>query len=46
LPAESYARFDALLEDEKKIVSVETLGEIIGWLIEEYSDRPNPQPEA
>jgi hypothetical protein len=46
LRAESYTRFDALLEDEKKIVSVETLGEIIGWLIEEYSDRPNPQPEA
>lgn len=43
---DSFTRFDALLEDKDKIVSVETLGEIIGWLLEEYSDRPNQQPEA
>jgi hypothetical protein len=43
---ESYIRFNALLDDAEKIVTVDTLSEIIGWLIEEYSNRPNPQPEA
>jgi hypothetical protein len=43
---ESFKRFDALLEDKEKIVNVETLSEIVAWLLEEYSDRPNPQPEA
>lgn len=46
MSAETYKRFDALLDDPEKIVSVETLGEIIGWIIEEYSNRPNQQPEA
>lgn len=44
--AENYSRFNTLLNDEEKIVTVETLSEIIGWLIEEYSNRPNQQPEA
>lgn len=43
---ETYARFNELLDDPEKIVTVESLGEIIGWLIEEYSGRPNQQPEA
>lgn len=43
---ETYTRFNALLEDKEKIVTVETLSEIIGWLIEEYGNRPNQQPEA
>jgi hypothetical protein len=43
---ETFARFDAMLEHPEKIVSVETLGEIIGWLLEEYSARPNQQPEV
>ena len=38
--SESYARFNALLTSSDKIVSVETLGEITGWLVEQYSDRP------
>lgn len=42
---ESLERFDALLEDKERIVTMETLGEIIGWLVEEYSGRPNQQPE-
>lgn len=41
----SYERFDALLEDKNRIVTVETLSEIVGWLMEEYSSRPNQQPE-
>lgn len=43
---ESLQRFNALLEDPERIVSVETIGEITGWLIEEYSARPTRQPEA
>ncbi len=42
---ESFERFNALLEDPDKIVSVDTLGEITAWLVEEYSSRPTQQPE-
>ena len=40
LSAESLTRFNALLVDKEKIVSVETLGEIVGWLVGEYTNRP------
>jgi hypothetical protein len=40
---ESLTRFNALINDREKIVSVETLAEIVAWLIEEYSDRPKAQ---
>jgi hypothetical protein len=46
LTAESYLRFDALLEDKTRIVTIETLSEIVGWLISEYSARPEEQPEV
>lgn len=46
LKPESKVRFDALVEDPERIVSVDTLAEITGWLIEEYTNRPNQQPEA
>lgn len=39
-------RFQALLVDPDRIVSVETLSDIIAWLMEEYTNRPNQQPEA
>lgn len=42
---ESYVRFEELLQDKEKIVSVETLSEIVAWLIEEYGNRPEEQPE-
>lgn len=42
---ESNKRFQKLLDDKEKIVSVETLAEITGWLIEEYTSRPEEQPE-
>lgn len=45
LVEESRIRFNVLIESEK-IVTVETLAEITGWLIEQYTDRPNQQPEA
>ena len=46
LTPESYTRFDELARDAERIVTVETLGEIISWLMEEYSDRPTPRPES
>lgn len=46
LEEESYVRFDALVHDKYKIISVETLAEITGWLVEEYTNRPEEQPGA
>jgi hypothetical protein len=45
LEDESYERFNALIHS-KKIVRMEKLGEIAGWLLEEYTARPEEQPEA
>lgn len=42
---ESLERFTALINSKDKIVKVETLGEIVGWLTEEYTNRPEEQPE-
>ena len=42
---ESLERFNNLLSDSEKIVTVEMLGEIAGWLTEQYSGRPQPGPE-
>lgn len=46
LTAESFTRFEALAEDPDRIVSMETIGDIIEWLVEQYSDRPTSRPEA
>lgn len=48
LEPESYARFEALTTDPDphKIVTMETLSEIIAWLMGVYSGRPESQPEA
>lgn len=46
LEDESLDRFNLLVEDKHKIVTVETLSEIIAWLMEQYTDRPEEQPEA
>lgn len=43
---ESNKRFQELLVDEHRIVSMETISDIVSWLIEEYTERPNQQPEA
>lgn len=43
LEPESYERFNALLHDPEKIVPVEDLGEITGWLVEQYSGRPTQE---
>lgn len=43
---ESYERFETLLKSKDKIVPVETLGEITGWIVEQLTSRPEEQPEA
>ena len=39
---ESLDRFLKLVDDPSKIVTVEKLGEITSWLVEQYSSRPIP----
>jgi hypothetical protein len=46
LTEESLERFDALQDTRDKIVSVDTLGEIVAWVVEQYTNRPEEQPEA
>lgn len=46
LEDESLTRFNSLLVDKTRIVTTETLAEITSWLIEQYADRPNQEPEA
>lgn len=46
LTDESLERFNALTLDKERIVTMETLSEIVAWLIEEYTGRPNQQPEV
>jgi hypothetical protein len=46
LTHESLVRFDALLDSKETVVSLETLTDISAWLIEEYTNRPEVQPEA
>jgi hypothetical protein len=46
LKKESYERFQVLLHDDERIVEVEDMAEIVGWLMEEYTNRPEGQPEA
>jgi hypothetical protein len=40
MPPSEFERFEKLMEDEKRIVPMDTLSEIMSWLIEEYTDRP------
>lgn len=43
LTEESYERFNSLITSKDKIVRVDTLGEIVGWLVEEFTNRPESQ---
>lgn len=43
MPREEYERFEALCDDPDTVVPVETLGDIIGFLMECYSDRPKEE---
>lgn len=42
---ESLERFDVLTTSKDKIVSVDVLAEILAWVVEQYTDRPEEQPE-
>ena len=46
LTTESLVRFDALMDSKERVVSLDTLTDITSWLIEEYTSRPEAQPEA
>lgn len=37
---ESHERFDTLIHDPEKEIDLETLTEIMGWLVEQYTSRP------
>jgi hypothetical protein len=45
LKPESKDAFNSLINDPERIVSVETLGEIVTWLVEQYSSRPTQGSE-
>jgi len=45
MPPKEYKRFETLMEDPEKIVPMDTLSEIMSWLIEEYTARPT-QPSS
>lgn len=40
LVPESLDRFKAVINDPDEVVELETLSEIVGWLIEQYTSRP------
>ena len=42
---ESLERFESLMDDKEKIVSMETLAQITSWLVEEYAERPTERSE-
>jgi hypothetical protein len=46
LQPESLERFNELAVDPDRIVSMETLSDIVAWLVEEYTNRPTLRPEA
>lgn len=43
LKPESHERFLVLTHDPERIVDAEVLTSIVGWLMEEYTDRPLPE---
>jgi hypothetical protein len=46
MPTDEYNRLDDVLKDPETIIDIEFIGEIVSWLVEEYSDRPTTRPEA
>lgn len=41
---EEYDRLQAVLHDPDVIIDIELIGEIVAWLVEEYSARPTTPP--
>jgi len=46
LTDDSHERFNALIESKDKVVPVEALGEIVAWITEQLTSRPEEQPEV
>lgn len=42
VPTDDVERFLALMRDKRRVVPIDTLGEVVMWLAEEYGDRPSP----
>ena len=42
LPKAELEKFKAQIESEDEIIEIETLSDIVGYLIEEYTERPTP----
>lgn len=45
MPKDEYTRFEELCNNPETVVPVDTLGEIIGFLMEAYSGRPTEPSE-
>lgn len=43
---EEYGRLDGILNASDVIIDIELIGEIVSWLVEEYSSRPTTRPEV
>lgn len=43
---ESFERFNALCDDPERVVTMQTLTDIVEWLVETYSERPTKGPES
>lgn len=43
---EEYARFDEFINDSDRVIRIEKLGEIVEWLVGEYTERPTQQPAS
>lgn len=41
---EDVPRFRAVIHSKEKIVNLDTLGDILEWVIEQYADRPTKRP--
>jgi hypothetical protein len=46
LMPDSFEKFDSLVSDPERVVEVDTLADIVSWLVEQYSDRPTKRPEV
>jgi hypothetical protein len=45
MPKSDYERFDALISDPDRSVQIETIMDIVSWLMEVYGERPTRRSE-
>jgi len=43
---ETYNRFNSILRDPDKMIPIESIMEIVSWLMEVYGERPTPRSEG